>query len=246
MRNKKRLDILLVERGIAPSREKARGYIMTGDIFVEGQREDKAGSLFPEDADIEYRGQKLRYVSRGGLKLEKALKVFDLKLQDLVCLDIGASTGGFTDCMLQNGAGKVYSIDVGYGQFDWGLRNDSRVVCMEKTNFRYMKPEDIGEEADFASCDVSFISLSKILPAAYDILKDKGEMVCLIKPQFEAGRDKVGKKGVVRELGTHREVITNVFYYALDCGFSVRGLDFSPIKGPEGNIEYLMYLIKET
>ena len=246
MRNKKRLDILLVERGIAPSREKARGYIMTGDIFVEGQREDKAGSLFPEDADIEYRGQKLRYVSRGGLKLEKALKVFDLKLQDLVCLDIGASTGGFTDCMLQNGAGKVYSIDVGYGQFDWGLRNDSRVVCMEKTNFRYLKPEDIGEEADFASCDVSFISLSKILPAAYDILKDKGEMVCLIKPQFEAGRDKVGKKGVVRELGTHREVITNVFYYALDCGFSVRGLDFSPIKGPEGNIEYLMYLIKET
>ena len=244
MSNKKRLDILLVERGIAPSREKARGYIMTGDIFVEGQREDKAGSLFSENVTIEYRGQKLKYVSRGGLKLEKALKVFDLNLCDLVCVDIGASTGGFTDCMLQNGAGKVYSIDVGYGQFDWGLRNDSRVVCMEKTNFRYLKPEDLGEKVDFASCDVSFISLSKILPAAYDIIKDKGEMVCLIKPQFEAGRDKVGKKGVVRELETHREVIANVFSYAIQCGFFIKGLDFSPIKGPEGNIEYLMYLRK--
>ena len=244
MKNKKRLDILLVERGIAPSREKARGYIMTGDIFVEGQREDKAGSLFSENVKIEYKGQKLRYVSRGGLKLEKALKVFGLNLKGLICLDIGASTGGFTDCMLQNGAGKVYSVDVGYGQFDWGLRNDSRVVCMEKTNFRYLKPEDIGEEVDFASCDVSFISLSKILPAAYPVLKDGGEMVCLIKPQFEAGKDKVGKKGVVREPETHREVISNVFYYALDCGFTVKGLDFSPIKGPEGNIEYLMYLSK--
>ncbi len=244
MKNKKRLDILLVERGIAPSREKARGYIMTGDIFVEGQREDKAGSLFSESVKIEYRGQKLRYVSRGGLKLEKALKVFSLDLEGLKCLDIGASTGGFTDCMLQNGAGKVYSVDVGYGQFDWGLRNDSRVVCMEKTNFRYLKPEDIGEVVDFASCDVSFISLSKILPAAYPVLKDGGEMVCLIKPQFEAGKDKVGKKGVVRELETHREVISNVFFYALDCGFTVKGLDFSPIKGPEGNIEYLMYLRK--
>jgi len=244
MKNKKRLDILLVERGIAPSREKARGYIMTGDIFVEGQREDKAGSLFSENVKIEYKGQKLRYVSRGGLKLEKALKVFGLNLKGLICLDIGASTGGFTDCMLQNGAGKVYSVDVGYGQFDWGLRNDSRVVCMEKTNFRYLKPEDIGEEVDFASCDVSFISLSKILPAAYPVLKDGGEMVCLIKPQFEAGKDKVGKKGVVREPETHREVISNVFYYALDCGFTVKGLDFSPIKGPEGNIEYLMYLRK--
>ncbi len=244
MKNKKRLDILLVERGIAPSREKARGYIMTGDIFVEGQREDKAGSLFSENVKIEYKGQKLRYVSRGGLKLEKALKVFGLNLKGLICLDIGASTGGFTDCMLQNGAGKVYSVDVGYGQFDWGLRNDSRVVCMEKTNFRYLKPEDIGEEVDFASCDVSFISLSKILPAAYPVLKDGGEMVCLIKPQFEAGKDKVGKKGVVREPETHREVISNVFYYALDCGFTIKGLDFSPIKGPEGNIEYLMYLSK--
>ena len=244
MKNKKRLDILLVERGIAPSREKARGYIMTGDIFVEGQREDKAGSLFSESVKIEYRGQKLRYVSRGGLKLEKALKVFSLDLEGLKCLDIGASTGGFTDCMLQNGAGKVYSVDVGYGQFDWGLRNDSRVVCMEKTNFRYLKPEDIGEVVDFASCDVSFISLSKILPAAYPVLKDGGEMVCLIKPQCEAGKDKVGKKGVVRELETHREVISNVFFYALDCGFTVKGLDFSPIKGPEGNIEYLMYLRK--
>ena len=244
MGNKKRLDILLVEKGIAPSREKARGYIMTGDIFVEGVREDKAGSLFPEDVKIEYRGQKLKYVSRGGLKLEKAVQVFDLRFDDMVCLDIGASTGGFTDCMLQNGAKKVYSIDVGYGQFDWGLRNDPRVVCMEKTNFRYLKPEDIGESADFASCDVSFISLSKILPAAYDILKDQGEMVCLIKPQFEAGRDKVGKKGVVRDPDTHREVITNVFNYALNSGFTVLGLDFSPIKGPEGNIEYLMYLRK--
>ena len=244
MGNKKRLDILLVEKGIAPSREKARGYIMTGDIFVEGVREDKAGSLFLEDVKIEYRGQKLKYVSRGGLKLEKAVQVFDLRFDDMVCLDIGASTGGFTDCMLQNGAKKVYSIDVGYGQFDWGLRNDPRVVCMEKTNFRYLKPEGIGESADFASCDVSFISLSKILPAAYDILKDQGEMVCLIKPQFEAGRDKVGKKGVVRDPDTHREVITNVFNYALNSGFTVLGLDFSPIKGPEGNIEYLMYLRK--
>ncbi|MCR4590778.1 MAG: TlyA family RNA methyltransferase [Lachnospiraceae bacterium] len=244
MKDKKRLDILLVEKGIAPSREKARGYIMTGDIFVEGQREDKAGSLFPENVYIEYRGQKLRYVSRGGLKLEKAVRVFNIDLNGLVCLDIGASTGGFTDCMLQNGAKKVYSIDVGYGQFDWGLRNDERVVCMEKTNFRYTKPEDIGENADFASCDVSFISLSKILPAAYDILKDGGEMVCLIKPQFEAGKDKVGKKGVVRDLKTHQEVITNVFDFTLKTGFVIKGLDFSPIKGPEGNIEYLMYLTK--
>lgn len=244
MNNKKRLDILLVERGIAPSREKARGYIMTGDIFVNGQREDKAGSVFPEDADIEFKGQKLKYVSRGGLKLEKAVRVFDLKLDGLVCLDIGASTGGFTDCMLQNGAAKVYSIDVGYGQFDWNLRNDDRVVCMEKTNFRYLKPEDIADVPDFASCDVSFISLSKILPAAYGLLKSGGEMVCLIKPQFEAGKDKVGKKGVVRELSVHKEVITNVFNFTLECGFFIKGLDISPIKGPEGNIEYLMYIRK--
>ena len=244
MKDKKRLDVLMVERGLADSREKATTCIMAGEVFVDGQREDKAGSVFSEDAVIEYRGQKLRYVSRGGLKLEKALEVFPVDLKDKVCMDIGASTGGFTDCMLQNGAGKVYSIDVGYGQLDWKLRTDDRVVCMEKTNFRYLKPEDIGEEPEFASCDVSFISLSKILPAAYDILSTDGEMVCLIKPQFEAGREKVGKHGVVRDPAVHEEVIVNVFGFTREQGFKICGLDHSPIRGPEGNIEYLMYLSK--
>ena len=241
-----RLDILLLERGIAESREKAKSYIMAGDIFVNGQREDKAGTVYPQNVDILYKGCGLKYVSRGGLKLEKALEVFHIHLNGLFCMDIGASTGGFTDCMLQNGAEKVCSIDVGYGQLAWKLRQDPRVICMEKTNFRYLKPEDITGVPDFASCDVSFISLSKILPAASDILKENGEMVCLIKPQFEAGREKVGKKGVVRDSAVHEEVITDVFGYAEDCGFNVCGLSYSPIRGPEGNIEYLLLLKKEA
>ena len=244
MGEKKRLDVLLTEKGLAESREKARRYIMAGDIYVEGQKEDKPGSLFDENSDIEFKGRKLKYVSRGGLKLEKALKVFNITVADLICMDIGASTGGFTDCMLQNGAAKVYSIDVGYGQLDWKLRNDERVVCMEKTNFRYLTKEDIDASPDFASCDVSFISLSKILPPAFSILKDEAEMVCLIKPQFEAGREKVGKKGVVRDPLIHEEVITGVLGYAIDCGFNVLGLDHSPIRGPEGNIEYLLHIAK--
>ncbi len=242
---KERLDVLLVERGLAVSREKAKTVIMSGDVFVNGQREDKAGSVFdPEKVTIEIRGTQLKYVSRGGLKLEKALEVFPIKLDNLVCMDIGASTGGFTDCMLQNGAAKVYSIDVGHGQLDWKLRNDERVVCMEKTNFRYVTSEQVGEEIDFASCDVSFISLSKILKPAYDLLKNEAEMVCLIKPQFEAGKEKVGKKGVVRDPEVHLEVIREVAGFAVETGFSIAGLDFSPIKGPEGNIEYLLYLRK--
>ncbi len=241
---KKRLDILLVERGLTDSREKAKASIMAGEVLVDGQVEDKAGSRFPEEAVIELKSRSLRYVSRGGLKLEKALVAFDLDLNNSVCLDIGASTGGFSDCMLQNGAKKVYAIDVGYGQLSWKLRTDDRVIPMEKTNFRYLKRGDLPEEPDFASCDVSFISLSKMLPPAYDILKDGGEMVCLIKPQFEAGKEKVGKKGVVRDPKVHEEVITKVIKYAEDCGFRVLGIDHSPIKGPEGNIEYLIYLVK--
>ena len=241
---KKRLDLLLLQQGLAPSREKAKAYIMSGDVYVDDVREDKPGSMFPEDARIEYRGKTLRYVSRGGLKLEKALEVFRVTLKGKICMDIGASTGGFTDCMLRSGAAKVYAIDVGYGQLDYSLRTDARVVCMERTNFRYVTPEQIGEEIDFASADVSFISLDKILPAAHAILKDGGEMAALIKPQFEAGREKVGKKGVVRDRAVHEEVIAKVLQTARDTGFSVLGLDFSPIKGPEGNIEYLMYLGK--
>lgn len=242
-----RLDILLVERGLAASREKAKAVIMAGDVFVNGQREDKAGTTFdPEKIrTLEVRGAALPYVSRGGLKLEKALKVFPLVLSEKTCMDIGASTGGFTDCMLQNGAKKVYAIDVGHGQLDWKLRSDGRVVCMERTNFRYLTKEDLPEQADFASCDVSFISLTKILLPAGNLLKDEGEMVCLIKPQFEAGREKVGKKGVVRDKAVHREVICKVMDFADDIGFRIAGLSFSPIKGPEGNIEYLLYLRKE-
>ncbi len=244
MKEKERLDVLLVNRGLAPSREKAKTMIMAGDVFVENQREDKAGSTFPIDVNIEVHGEQLKYVSRGGLKLEKAMQEFPITLEGTVCMDIGASTGGFTDCMLQNGAAKVFAVDVGYGQFAWKLRQDPRVVCMEKTNIRYVTPEDIGEALDFASVDVSFISLSKVLPAAKELLKDGGEMVCLIKPQFEAGKEKVGKKGVVRDKNVHIEVIQNVIAYALTNGFAVLGLSFSPVKGPEGNIEYLIHLRK--
>lgn len=242
---KERLDVLLVKYGHASSREKAKAVIMAGQVYVNGQKEDKAGSTFEEEGiTLEVRGATLPYVSRGGLKLEKALKVFPIDLNGATCMDIGASTGGFTDCMLQNGATKVYSIDVGYGQLDWKLRNDDRVICMEKTNFRYMTPEDIGEVVDFASCDVSFISLSKILSPAYAILKEDGQMVCLIKPQFEAGREKVGKKGVVRDPLVHEEVILRVIEYAREAGFAILDLNGSPIRGPEGNIEYLIYLSK--
>lgn len=243
---KERLDILLVRQGLAPSREKARAIIMTGNVFVDGQREDKAGAAFEESKiHIEVRGDAPKYCSRGGLKLEKAMKEFQISLSDTVCMDIGASTGGFTDCMLQSGASKVYSVDVGHGQLAWKLRSDERVVCMEKTNFRYMKPEDIADMLDFASVDVSFISLTKILIPARNLLKEKGHMVCLIKPQFEAGREKVGKKGVVREPEIHEEVIRKIITYADMIGFEVKNLTFSPIKGPEGNIEYLVFLEKK-
>ena len=242
---KERLDVLLVQRGLAPSREKAKAMIMEGNVYVNDQKEDKAGANFDTEALIEVRGNTLAYVSRGGLKLEKAVNHFSLSLDGLVCMDIGASTGGFTDCMLQNGAAKVFAVDVGYGQFAWKLRQDPRVVCMEKTNIRYVTPEDIGELLDFASVDVSFISLTKVLPAAIELLKEDGEMVCLIKPQFEAGREKVGKKGVVRDKKVHLEVIEKVIGFARELGFSVLHLEFSPIKGPEGNIEYLVHLKKD-
>ena len=241
---KDRLDVLLVKRGLAESREKAKAVIMSGIVYVDGQKEDKAGQTFADTANIEVRGSTLKYVSRGGLKLEKAMECFDVSVKDKMCMDIGASSGGFTDCMLQNGAKKVYAVDVGHGQLAWKLRNDTRVVVMEKTNIRYVKPEDIGESIDFASIDVSFISLSKVLPAAYNLLGERGEIVALIKPQFEAGREKVGKKGVVREKSTHIEVIQNCFAYAKENGFFVRELEFSPVKGPEGNIEYLYHLVK--
>lgn len=244
---KERLDVLLVKQGFAPSREKAKAILMSGIVYVDGQKEDKAGTMFEEEKiTIEVRGATLRYVSRGGLKLEKALQVFPIDVDGAVCLDIGASTGGFTDCMLQNGAAKVFAVDVGHGQLDWKLRNDSRVVCMEKTNFRYMEEDSLGEKVDFASCDVSFISLTKILPPAYLLLKEGGQMVCLIKPQFEAGKEKVGKKGVVTDIAVHREVMEKIMTFAAQTGFQILGLDHSPIKGPEGNIEYLLYMQKET
>ena len=241
---KKRLDMLMMELALAPSREKAKAFIMAGDVYVDGQKEDKAGTMFPETVKIEVRGNTLPYVSRGGLKLEKAMKNFDVTLDSKVCMDVGASTGGFTDCMLQNGAVKVYSIDVGYGQLDWKLRNDPRVVCMEKTNIRYVVPEDLGEPADFSSIDVSFISLTKVLLPVRNLLTDEGEIVCLIKPQFEAGREKVGKKGVVRDPAVHQEVIEKVRDYAMSIFMEPCHLSFSPIKGPEGNIEYLLHLKK--
>lgn len=243
---KERLDVLLVKQGLAESREKAKAVIMAGCVYVNDQKEDKAGAMFDETkARLEVRGNTLRYVSRGGLKLEKAVDRFQLELLDKICMDIGASTGGFTDCMLQNGAAKVFAVDVGYGQFAWKLRQDPRVVCMEKTNIRYVLPGDIGEPLDFASVDVSFISLTKVLPAAKALLKDGAEMVCLIKPQFEAGREKVGKKGVVRDKRVHLEVIQKIIAFAMEEGFSVLHLAFSPIKGPEGNIEYLVHLKKD-
>lgn len=242
---KERLDVLLVKRGLAVSREKAKAVIMAGIVYVENQKEDKAGSMFPDTVKIEVRGNTLKYVSRGGLKLEKAMTHFGVTLDKKVCMDVGASTGGFTDCMLQNGAVKVYAIDVGHGQLDWKLRNDERVVCMEKTNIRYVVPEDLQEPADFSSIDVSFISLTKVLLPVYHLLKDDAEVVCLIKPQFEAGREKVGKKGVVRDPAVHEEVIDKVIAYAKSIGYAVRHLEFSPIKGPEGNIEYLLHIQKQ-
>lgn len=244
---KERLDVILVKRGLAESREKAKAVLMAGNVFVNGQREDKPGTTFDESKieQIEVKGSSLKYVSRGGLKLEKAMQQFPITLKEKVCMDIGASTGGFTDCMLQNGASRVFSIDVGHGQLAWKLRQDERVVCMEKTNFRYVTREDIGEEIDFGSVDVSFISLTKILIPARNLLRQAGQMVCLIKPQFEAGRDKVGKKGVVREPQIHEEVIHKVLDYVDLIGFCVRGLTFSPVKGPEGNIEYLVWLEKK-
>ena len=241
---KERLDVLLVSQGLAASREKAKAIIMSGNVLVNGQREDKAGTMIDVKAEITVKGGQLKYVSRGGLKLEKAMSHFDLTLEGRVCMDVGASTGGFTDCMLQNGAVKVYSVDVGHGQLDWKLRNDPRVVCMEKTNIRYVTPEQIEEPAAFVSIDVSFISLTKVLPPVRELMTEDGEIVCLIKPQFEAGREKVGKKGVVREKSTHLEVIQMVLTYAWSIGFDILALEFSPIKGPEGNIEYLVWLQK--
>lgn len=241
---KERLDVLLVKGGYADSREKAKAIIMSGNVFVNNEREDKAGQTFDEKAVIEVRGNTLKYVSRGGLKLEKAMANFDVSVDGKVCMDVGASTGGFTDCMLVNGAVKVYSVDVGHGQLAWKLRQDERVVCMEKTNIRYVTNEDIPELIDFSSVDVSFISLTKVLTPVRDLLSESGEVVCLIKPQFEAGREKVGKKGVVREKSVHREVISMVIDYARSIGFQVLNLDYSPIKGPEGNIEYLLRIKK--
>ena len=242
---KKRLDVLLVEQGLADSREKAKAIIMSGIVYVDNNKEDKAGTTFEETAKVEVRGNTLRYVSRGGLKLEKAMNNFGVTLDGKVCMDVGASTGGFTDCMLQNGAVKVYSVDVGHGQLAWKLRNDERVVCMEKTNIRYVTPDDISDVIEFASIDVSFISLTKVLPAVRELMTPDGEIVCLIKPQFEAGREKVGKKGVVRELSTHIEVVQMIVDYARANGFRTLHLSYSPIKGPEGNIEYLLHITKD-
>lgn len=241
---KERLDILIVNKGLAASREKAKAIIMSGIVYVDGQKEDKAGSMFEETANIEVRGATLKYVSRGGLKLEKAMTHFGVQLKDKICMDVGSSTGGFTDCMLQNGAVKVYAVDVGHGQLDWKLRNDPRVVCMEKTNIRYVTPEDITDRINFSSIDVSFISLTKVLGPVKALLADDGQIVCLIKPQFEAGREKVGKKGVVRDPAVHLEVIEKVIAYASTIAMEPCHLSFSPIKGPEGNIEYLLHLKK--
>lgn len=243
-KKKERLDVLLVKRGLAESREKAKAIIMTGNVFVEEQREDKAGSTFAEDAQIRIKGTPMKYVSRGGYKLEKAMELWHVPLQDKLCMDVGSSTGGFTDCMLQNGAVKVYAIDVGTNQLAWKLRQDERVVSMEKTNIRYVTPEDIVDPIDFSSIDVAFISLTKVLIPVWNLLKNGGRVVCLVKPQFEAGREKVGKKGVVRDKKVHEEVVCHIMTYALSMGFEILGLSYSPIKGPEGNIEYLLYIEK--
>jgi 23S rRNA (cytidine1920-2'-O)/16S rRNA (cytidine1409-2'-O)-methyltransferase len=243
-KKKERLDVLLVKRGLAESREKAKAIIMTGNVFVEEQREDKAGSTFAEDVQIRIKGTPMKYVSRGGYKLEKAMELWHVPLQDKLCMDVGSSTGGFTDCMLQNGAVKVYAIDVGTNQLAWKLRQDERVVSMEKTNIRYVTPEDIADPIDFSSIDVAFISLTKVLIPVWNLLKNGGRVVCLVKPQFEAGREKVGKKGVVRDKKVHEEVVCHIMTYALSMGFEILGLSYSPIKGPEGNIEYLLYIEK--
>lgn len=239
---KERLDVLLVKKNLAESREKAKAVIMSGIVYVNGQKEDKAGAVFEDTALVEVRGSTLKYVSRGGLKLEKAMSHFSVSLEGKICMDVGASTGGFTDCMLQNGASKVYAVDVGHGQLAWKLRNDARVVCMEKTNIRYVEPEDIADRIQFVSIDVSFISLTKVLGPVRALMASEGDLVCLIKPQFEAGREKVGKKGVVREPSVHLEVIEQVASFAGTIGFEAMHLEFSPIKGPEGNIEYLLHL----
>lgn len=244
MNEKTRLDIAIFERGLCESREKAKAYIMTGEVYVNDQKETKPGTQVKAEDLLEVRSKSLKYVSRGGFKLEKALKAFDINLNDMVCMDVGASTGGFTDCMLQNNAKKVYAIDVGYAQLSWKLRADDRVISLERTNFRYVTENEVPEPIDFSSIDVSFISLSLMFPVLYNILKDGGGAVCLIKPQFEAGREKVGKKGVVRESTTHIEVIKDVIAYALNNKFDVCGLSFSPIKGPNGNIEFLIHIRK--
>lgn len=243
---KERLDVLLVKQGLAESREKAKAVIMAGEVFVDNQREDKAGQTFPVTAKIEVRGKKMKYVSRGGYKLERAMEAFPIVLKDKVCMDVGSSTGGFTDCMLQNGARFVYAIDVGTNQLAWKLRQDERVKSMERTNIRYVVPENIGEPVDFVSVDVAFISLTKVLSPVKALMKEEGQIVCLIKPQFEAGREKVGKKGVVRDKKVHREVIETVMNHSLSLGFHILGIDHSPIRGPEGNIEYLLYMENST
>ena len=242
MTEKKRLDQLLTEKGLAPSREKAKTLIMSGQVYVQNQKSDKPGTMYPPNVAVEVRGPSLAYVSRGGLKLEKAMKVFPIHLQGCTAMDIGASTGGFTDCMLQNGAEKVYAIDVGYGQLAWKLRTDPRVINLERTNIRYVTQEQIPDGIDFFSVDVSFISLGLVLPVVKKLIRSDAQGVCLIKPQFEAGREKVGKKGVVRDPKVHIEVIEKVCAMMIETGFTVAGLDFSPVKGPEGNIEYLAFL----
>lgn len=241
---KERLDVLLVNKGFFQSREKARGAVMAGMVYVNGEREDKPGTRFKDECSIEVKENLNPYVSRGGLKIEKAVKKFGIALGGKTAIDVGASTGGFTDCMLKNGAVKVFAVDVGYGQLAWELRNDPRVICMERTNIRYVKPEEIGELVDFASIDVSFISLKKVLPVVWHLEKETGEVLCLIKPQFEAGREKVGKKGVVREPEVHRAVVEDITRFATGLGFKIKGIDYSPVKGPEGNIEYLLYISK--
>lgn len=241
---KERLDILLVQKGFFESRERARSSIMAGIVYINGIREDKPGSKFDDDSAIEVRENINPFVSRGGLKLDKAIKLFGIKLDGVICMDVGASTGGFTDCMLKNGALKVFAVDVGYGQLAWELRNNERVVNMERTNIRYVKPEDIETVIDFASVDVAFISLKKVLPVLKELLSDAGEVLCLIKPQFEAGREKVGKHGVVRDINVHANVVEEIISFSLNLGYKVKGLTYSPIKGPEGNIEYLLYISK--